>query len=101
VIIRAIRDLVSTKAKEINEAEKYILSECWVDDVSIAGFDESFVDIVRESIDLSPVQRKYVVSKILSLIKNPPKKGGDNIALAEIGVTADDSLSQNKSKSNP
>ena len=101
VIIRAIRDLVSSDSKHVKEAEEYIYSESRLSDVVESGFSKNIATIIRKSLELSIVQRKYIVKKVLNAIKTPPKKGGNDIALAEIGVTADDSLSQNKSKSNP
>jgi len=72
VIIRAIRDLVGSDKKHVKEAEKYIYSENWFSDIVMSGLSKNIGTIIRKSLDLSQVQRKYVVSKVLDTIKNPP-----------------------------
>ena len=72
MIIRAIRDLVGSDKKHVKEAEKYIQSDNWFGDIAVSGFSNNIATIIRESLDLSQVQRKYVVDKVLHAIKNPP-----------------------------
>ena len=72
VIIRALRDLVGSDKKHVKQAEKYIQGDNWFGDIAVSGFSKSIATIIRESLGLSQVQRKYVVDKVLHAIKNPP-----------------------------
>jgi len=76
VIIRAIRDLVSSDSKHVKEAEEYIYSESWLSDVVESGVSKNIATIIRKSLELSIVQRKYIVKKVLNAIKTPLKRGG-------------------------
>ena len=75
-MVRAIRDLAVSDLKIVGEVENYFRGNCWPKDVKLSGCPDSLVGVMRDALELSPVQRKHVVNKVIEEIKNPPKNLG-------------------------
>jgi len=75
IINRSLRDLASADLKTAEEATKYFYSSCFTDDVIEAGYPSKIIDATRESLELSNVQRKFIVKRILEWLRTPSEEG--------------------------
>ena len=46
-------------------------TETFENDVGLSHFPDEIVTVVREAVELSPVQKKHVIKEVLEWIKNP------------------------------
>ena len=67
--------MASSDLKIAEEASEYFYSACFTDDVIEAGYPSKLIDVTRESLDLSNVQRKFIVKRILEWLRTPSEEG--------------------------
>jgi len=75
IINRSLRDLAGSDLKIAEEASEYFYSACFADDVIEAGYPLKIIDATRESLELSNIQRKFIVKRILEWLKTPSEEG--------------------------
>tara|TARA_R100000084_G_C4623527_1_gene134496 strand:+ start:120 stop:413 length:294 start_codon:yes stop_codon:yes gene_type:complete len=71
IVTRSLRDLVSKNQKFVEKSETYVKTETFENDVGLSHFPDEIVTVVREAVELSPVQKKHVIKEVLEWIKNP------------------------------
>jgi hypothetical protein len=71
IVTRSLRDLVSKNQKFVEKSEAYVQTETFENDVGLSHFPDEIVTVVREAVELSPVQKKHVIKEVLEWIKNP------------------------------
>lgn len=69
LIMTILKDLSSSKSEDLSFARDTLLDKQIVDALIESGCPEKFINVMKDSVELSPVQRKYIVSVLKKELK--------------------------------